>query len=59
MDQNKQLEISVSAEMVFPSSSKELYLLWRDFRNLPGILSFINSVTLLDSIHSIWSTTIP
>ncbi len=45
--------------MTIDKAPEELYRFWRNFENLPRFMQHLQSVTVMDSIHSHWVANAP
>jgi uncharacterized membrane protein len=49
----------VTAAFLIDKPREQLYAVWRDFENLPAIMSHLESVHVIDETHSHWVATAP
>jgi uncharacterized membrane protein len=57
MNEKKEEEdIVITNEILIQSPAAALFSVWRQFQNLPQILHYLESVTILDQTHSLWTT---
>src|SRR5215831_1393720 len=47
--------IKLKKSIIVDKTPEELYLYWRDFKNLPAFMDFLHSVDVFDNRHSHWT----
>lgn len=51
--------IRIEKSVTVQRSPEDLYRFWRDLSNLPHVMQYLESVTVLDSVHSHWVAKAP
>jgi uncharacterized membrane protein len=53
-EENVARDVHVEKSVTINRSSDELYMFWRNFQNLPGIMRHVESVSWIDELRSHW-----